>query len=771
MVTAPTVVDPRDWNYEYNDREEMIFKQNALNEYRYNFSVQLAAMCDELNIEFQYVEETRIDITNKSGQVATALQQVNTAKQSVDQSKTHIDQQKQAIDTTAGQVNSNAQQVASDKQVVAQDKQAAAASAQEAGESAGAALTAKQQAEALYGDLDAVNTAKTQSQQAATTASQQRQLAQTARQGAETAQQAAETAAQEANVDVDAAIAALVDSSPGALDTLNELAAALGDDPNFSTTMLNALAGKVPLTGADLGSNDLKARLTHNSSYFYIGSFNSATYGDGQLRIWWNHDAGRLDMGGAELRNVSVRNADVIGRKPVTDMELVGEIANPETVFALREGGKSPAITNDAHIARATGTYYGLSAANSPRGNGHYFWSQYGSDYNKFLFIDQNINNRLFVGGSHGGVWSTPAEVWTTENLNLSAITSDLYLDKPRPWLTLKSITTGDSGVEQAAGITIGESVGASFHITYTGDGRGHIGMGTVDANTALPANEAMELYYQNRDVKFLGDIHLPESVTLKGGVSGLIVDNSTYGEIVIGNRNANHTHYFSSTGAHYFYGTVRAQEGFNGDGSGVTNVNAAQLSGQSRSVNDDANTVAGRDSAGDIRARLFRSTYTPTNSNIAVIYTSTKTDGTDFMRPSTPAQVRAALDLDDLGAITGSNSRGRYYLYPDGRLVMQCGIKTFTQDPSSYRYLLCNVTLPYTPLGSAEHYVTATPSSDASDYSSGASPLDVAPPLAKPGRISSGTVVEVRVANISKSNHSSGATAKASILVESRWK
>ncbi|MEB2410383.1 phage tail protein [Enterobacter asburiae] len=43
------------------------------------------------------------------------------------------------------------------------------------------------------------------------------------------------------------AIAALVASSPAALDTLNELAAALGNDPNFATTMLNALAGKQPL--------------------------------------------------------------------------------------------------------------------------------------------------------------------------------------------------------------------------------------------------------------------------------------------------------------------------------------------------------------------------------------------------------------------------------------------------------------------------------------------------------------------------------------------
>lgn len=48
-----------------------------------------------------------------------------------------------------------------------------------------------------------------------------------------------------------AAVAALVDSSPGALDTLNELAAALGDDANFAATITAALAGKQPLD-ADL---------------------------------------------------------------------------------------------------------------------------------------------------------------------------------------------------------------------------------------------------------------------------------------------------------------------------------------------------------------------------------------------------------------------------------------------------------------------------------------------------------------------------------------
>lgn len=41
--------------------------------------------------------------------------------------------------------------------------------------------------------------------------------------------------------------AQIIDSAPATLDTLNELAAALGDDANFATTMTTALAGKQPL--------------------------------------------------------------------------------------------------------------------------------------------------------------------------------------------------------------------------------------------------------------------------------------------------------------------------------------------------------------------------------------------------------------------------------------------------------------------------------------------------------------------------------------------
>jgi hypothetical protein len=54
---------------------------------------------------------------------------------------------------------------------------------------------------------------------------------------------------------VSTAVSNLVDTAPSTLDTLNELAAALGDNPNFATTVTNSLATKLPLAGGEMTGN------------------------------------------------------------------------------------------------------------------------------------------------------------------------------------------------------------------------------------------------------------------------------------------------------------------------------------------------------------------------------------------------------------------------------------------------------------------------------------------------------------------------------------
>ena len=82
---------------------------------------------------------------------------------------------------------------------------------------------------------------------------------------------------------VKSAIAGMVGSAPAALDTLNELAAALGNDPNFATTMLNALAGKQPLdnTLTNLSGKDVAGLLT----YLGLGEAAKRNVGTGENQI------------------------------------------------------------------------------------------------------------------------------------------------------------------------------------------------------------------------------------------------------------------------------------------------------------------------------------------------------------------------------------------------------------------------------------------------------------------------------------------------------
>ena len=83
---------------------------------------------------------------------------------------------------------------------------------------------------------------------------------------------------------VDDKVASLVDSAPETLDTLKELSTALGDDPNFATTMATTLGNKVDkVDGKILSTNDLTNELkanydaayTHSQSAHFNGDYNS----------------------------------------------------------------------------------------------------------------------------------------------------------------------------------------------------------------------------------------------------------------------------------------------------------------------------------------------------------------------------------------------------------------------------------------------------------------------------------------------------------------
>jgi hypothetical protein len=131
---------------------------------------------------------------------------------------------------------------------------------------------------------------------------------------------------------------------------------------------------------------------------------------------------------------------------------------------------------------------------------------------------------------------------YTPVNKAGDIMSGDLIIAKPNAWLTLDSPSFNDDGNYQAAGISIGESGykgSATFHITYTGDGYAHIGMGPVDNSTSIPQYRSMRMYYLNNAVDFYGQINVPtvNATTLIGNganITNLTANNLT-GTIAVG--------------------------------------------------------------------------------------------------------------------------------------------------------------------------------------------------------------------------------------------
>ncbi|EMG9923984.1 prophage tail fiber N-terminal domain-containing protein [Citrobacter freundii] len=98
---------------------------------------------------------------------------------------------------------------------------------------------------------------------------------------------------------VHAAVAALVGSSPEALDTLAELANALNNDPNFATTVLNALAGKQPLDGTltNLSGKDVTGLLQ------YLGLVETIKLAAGALPVAGGELKGQISFSFSQPRN------------------------------------------------------------------------------------------------------------------------------------------------------------------------------------------------------------------------------------------------------------------------------------------------------------------------------------------------------------------------------------------------------------------------------------------------------------------------------------
>tara|TARA_B100001094_G_scaffold180239_2_gene174576 strand:- start:10778 stop:13138 length:2361 start_codon:yes stop_codon:yes gene_type:complete len=118
---------------------------------------------------------------------------------------------------------------------------------------------------------------------------------------------------------VTTALANLVDSAPGTLNTLNELAAALGDDASFSTTVTTSIAAKLPLAGGTLTGHTL-----HGDNIF-------SKYGTGDdFEIYFNGTHGVIRTASSSVTgNIYIQDDNNI---------VLGSIGGETYVNAAKDG-------------------------------------------------------------------------------------------------------------------------------------------------------------------------------------------------------------------------------------------------------------------------------------------------------------------------------------------------------------------------------------------------------------------------------------------------
>ena len=170
---------------------------------------------------------------------------------------------------------------------------------------------------------------------------------------------------------VDTEVADLVSSAPSTLDTLNELAAALGDDANFSTTVTNSIASKMPLAGGTFTGNvsssgRFQSERTSSGDGAYrttlSGTVKYINYADGTVKLGGSGDAQSspsitLNANGSATFNGAVNTPDT-GYFQATrsggGLHYIG--ASSTEMITIYDGSSKNVILNKSGAATLTET-------------------------------------------------------------------------------------------------------------------------------------------------------------------------------------------------------------------------------------------------------------------------------------------------------------------------------------------------------------------------------------------------------------------------------
>lgn len=152
-----------------------------------------------------------------------------------------------------------------------------------------------------------------------------------------------------------AALSALVAGAPGLLNTLDELAAALGDDPNFATTITTALAGKQPLSTV-LTNTTASFTTAQETKLSGIAAGATANATDAALRARSSHTGTQLaatisDFDAAADARVA---AGITGKQPLdSDLTAIAALVSAANKFPYATGAGAWALGDITAVGRS----------------------------------------------------------------------------------------------------------------------------------------------------------------------------------------------------------------------------------------------------------------------------------------------------------------------------------------------------------------------------------------------------------------------------------